>query len=206
MAGGRPLPTSVSRRGIAPVGFDVTTAVRELAVDACSRLSELQHIVCEQIVFRICQTRRAGPYGVQATMTPLRFRDGAETTVRRHRTWRINPLPSTPTGVPALYLLSLYVPRFLDLPREEKLAVLVHELWHASPQFDGDLRRYGGGTRFHGRGCDHYHAEMQQLARRWTAAAAPDSFSWLNDDFAALRLKHGRIFGNRVATPRLFRV
>jgi hypothetical protein len=210
MAGGRPFPTSANRRGILPAGFgntafDVTAAVRQLSLDLCTRLDELRHIDVARIVFRLCQTRRAGQYGVQATMTPLRFRNGVETTTRRGGAWRIHPLPVDAAGQPALYLLSLYVPRFLDLPREEKAAVVLHELWHASPQFDGDLRRFGRGNRFHGRGCDHFHAEMRLLAKRWAAVTPPDAFPWLSDDFAALRARHGRIFGGRFPTPRLVR-
>ena len=38
-----------------------------------------------------------------------------------------------------LYLLSFYLPRFLKLPWREKLATVIHELWHVNPQFNGDL-------------------------------------------------------------------
>lgn len=207
MARGRQLPTETSTnpRSIAPAGFDVTAAARQLSFDLSARLPELRHIEVERIVFRLCQTRRAGQYGVQATMTPLRFRNGAEVTTRRGSAWRIHPLPLDSAGRPALYLLSLYVPRFLDLPREEKAAVVLHELWHAGPLFDGDLRRFGSGNRFHGRSCEHFHSEMRQLARRWTAATPHDAFSWLNHDFASLRSQYGRIYGGRFPTPRLVR-
>src|SRR6187397_3235930 len=98
MAGSRPFPTSPNRRAIVPAGFDVTAAVRQLSLDLRGRLLELQHIDVERIVFRLCQTRRAGPFGVQATMTPLRFRQGAETTTRRGTAWRIHPLPLDTVG------------------------------------------------------------------------------------------------------------
>lgn len=191
----------------ARVELDVTAHTRRLCDDLCTRLPELRHVDMARVALRLCQTRRAGVYGVQATMTPLRFRDGAETTVRRGRTWRIAPCPTDAAGRPCLYLLSLYVPRFLDLPAAEKVAVVVHELWHASPAFDGDLRRFGPGRhRFHGVSCERYHADMRQLADRWRALGPPgELLDWLDGDFAALRSRFGRVVGRRLPTPRLVR-
>jgi len=185
--------------------LDVTGRVRRLCEDLCERLPELGHIRMDRVAVRLCQTRRAGPYGVQATMTPLRFRDGAETTVRRGRIWRIRPCPDDSEGRPCLYLLSLYVPRFLDLPAAEKLAVVVHELWHASPAFDGDLRRFGKGRhRFHGTSCERYHQDMRRLAQRWPSLNPPGELcDWLEHDFAAMRRRFGRVMGQRFPTPRL---
>lgn len=191
----------------AVVGLDVTARTRLLCEDLCARLAELRHIDVSRMAIRLCQTRRAGVYGVQATMTPLRFRDGAETAVRRGRTWRIGPCPTDATGRSCLYLLSLYVPRFLDLPAAEKVAVVVHELWHVSPSFDGDLRRFGPGRhRFHGGGCERYHAEMRRLASQWLTLDPPRELcDWLDGDFTALRSRFGRVVGHRLPTPRLIR-
>lgn len=199
MAGSR--PTSDARLPL----FDVTARVRLLCEDFAARLPELRHVEMARVSLRLCQTRRAGPYGVQATMTPLRFRDGAETTIRRGTTYRIHPVPVDSSGRPSLYLLSLYVPRFLDLPAEEKLAVVVHELWHAAEAFDGDLRRFGRGrTRFHGKGCEAYHADMRLLARRWLQLEPPrELYAWLAADFAGLRSCYRRVVGLRIPTPRL---
>jgi hypothetical protein len=189
------------------VGLDVTSIVHRLCTDVCSRLPELSHVEMSRVAVRLCQTRRASRYGVQATMTPLRFRDGAEIVVRRGGPWRIHPCPVDAAGRPHLYLLSLYVPRFLDLPAAEKLAVLVHELWHASPAFDGDLRRFGKGrTRFHGGGCERYHEDMRRLAGKLLlAGTGGDLYAWLDGDFAALRARFGRVTGVRLPTPRLIR-
>jgi hypothetical protein len=189
-------------------GFDYTAAVRTLCEALCRDLAELRHIEMSRMGVRICQTRRRGPYGVQATMTPLRFAGGATSTVRRGREWLIHPMPTDPAGRPYLYLFSLYVPRFVDLPAEEKLAVVVHELWHVAPQFDGDLRRFPGRYHAHGARCDRYHDEMRDLAARWPAtrpAGAPSPADFLVGDFDSLRRRYGTIYGTRISTPRLWR-
>ena len=219
---GSPLPKSSSKKPRR--GFDYTDAVRTLCEVLCRDLAELRHIEMLRVAVRTCQTRRRGPYGVQATMTPLRFEGGATTKIRRGREWLIHPLPADPSGRPYLYMLSLYVPRFVELPAEEKLAVIVHELWHVAPAFDGDLRRFPGRYHAHGARCDRYHDEMRDLAARWRRErlAAPDPsdrlarpdcldrtdrpvIDFLEGDFQTLRNRHGAVYGTRIPTPRLWR-
>jgi hypothetical protein len=201
---GSPVPASRSHKPRR--GFDYTAAVRTLCETLCRDLAELRHIDMPRMAVRTCQTRRRGPYGVQATMTPLRFEAGATTKIRRGREWVIHPLPSDPAGRPYLYMLSLYVPRFVELSAEEKLAVVVHELWHVSPAFDGDLRRFPGRYHAHGARCDRYHDEMRDLAARWrTDGGRPTVADFLEGDFQALRDRHGAVYGTRIPTPRLWR-
>lgn len=186
-------------------GLDLTAVTRRLCEELC-RIGELRHIDMARIAVRMCQTRRPGPFGVQATMTPLRFRGGAVTTKRRGADWVVHPVPRDVDGRDGLYLLSLYVPRFLDLAFNEKIAVLVHELWHVSPDFDGDLRRFPGRYHAHGARCDRYHDEMRNLAARWLQADPRTAWRrYLDGDFAALRMRFGRVLGLRLPTPRLWR-
>src|SRR4029453_13473942 len=102
---------------------------------------EARPIHLERVATGIRGARHRQPHGLYATLTPLRFADGATIDVRRGRRWRIEPIVDA-TGREYLYLLSFYLPRFLDLPLEGKLATIVHELWHIGPRFDGDLRRH----------------------------------------------------------------
>ena len=98
---------------------------------------------CDRVAIGICQTRNGAMHGVFATLTPLRFAGGRLDETVRGRRHRIQPLVDA-AGQEFLYLLNFYLPRFLNLPLEEKLSTIVHELWHIGPQFDGDLRRHDG--------------------------------------------------------------
>jgi hypothetical protein len=205
-----PKPAAMQTSATQPLALpdlDLTARMRQLCEHICATLDELKHIDMRRVALRVCQTRRRGPYGVQATMTPLRFRDGATSTMRRNRRWVIRPLPLDAEGKPCLYLFSLYAPRFLELPATEKLAVTIHELWHISPMFDGDLRRFPGRYHAHGSRCDKYHDEMRDMTRRWQAAQpATPLVDFLDGDFQGLRRRYGRIYGMRLPTPRLWRV
>lgn len=189
------------------VGLNLTDRVRRLCEHLTATHADFRHIEMARTAVRICQTRRGGPYGVQATMTPLRFAGGAAFTTRRGRTWAIDPLPRDSQGRDYLYLFSLYVPRFLDLSHAEKIAVVFHELWHISPRFDGDLRRFPGRYHAHGSSCEKFHSEMRRKAAQWLAARPdPELHDFLRGDLDALRARYGRVYGARIATPRLRRI
>lgn len=186
-----------------PAGFDFTFHVGRLCNDLCERLTQLSHIDMVRVAIRFCQVRKAVSHGVQATLTPLRFAGGSVSTVRGGRRYSIERIFS-PAGQEMLYLLSFYLPRFLNLPFAEKLATVIHELWHISPDFDGDLRRFSGRCYAHGRREEHYHAAMGQMAAQWLALSPPEEiYQFLHYDFRQLRERFGPVYGTRIATPKL---
>jgi hypothetical protein len=186
-------------------GFDITAALRAVCVDVTTRLPDLQHIDMTKVALRFCQTRRAGRFGVQASLTPLRFQGGSLDTVRRGRPWTIQRLYDS-AGREMLYLLSFYVPRFIDLPLDEKLATICHELWHIGPDFDGDLRRHEGRCYAHGSSEERFHAAMHDLAKRWLALNPPSHvYGFLQHSFGELVRLHGSIYGTKISTPKLIR-
>ena len=189
----------------ASAGFNFTWHMRRLCVDLTMRLPELAHIDVGRVALRFCQARKAVRHGVHATLTPLRFERGAAFVQRGGRTWTVERLYDA-NGREILYLLSFYLPRFLEPTFEEKLATVVHELWHISPNFDGDLRRHPGRCYAHSRSRTAYDDMMRQLVRRWLALGPPDSTSeFLRSSFRQLERQHGRVFGQRITTPKLVR-
>jgi predicted metallopeptidase len=187
-------------------GFDFTLHVRHLAEDMTSRLEELAHIDLAQVGIRFCQARKAVRHGLWASLTPLRFHSGALTTKRRGRTWTIQRVHDA-QGRELLYLLSFYLPRFMNLPPREKLATVVHELWHISPEFDGDLRRHPGRCYAHTHSQHAYDRQMHALAEKWLALEPPSHLhAFLDCNFAELQKRHGPVFGTKIPTPKLVRI
>lgn len=187
-------------------GLDFTAHARRLCEDLTARLDELSHIDMTRVALRICQVRRGGLHGVQATLTPLRFADGELETTRRGRRYTIDRLYGA-DGREMLYLLSFYVPRFFEHSLEEKLATVCHELWHIGERFDGDLRRHAGRCYAHGPSERDYHAAMIELARRWLSLdPPPELHAFLDGNFRQLVARYGRVYGTRIPTPRLIPV
>jgi predicted metallopeptidase len=178
--------------------------MRRLCVDMVRRVAELGHIDMSRVAVGFCQARTAAEQGIYATMTPLRFAGGHTQAVRRGRTWGIQRLYDA-SGREMLYILSFYLPRYLDLPLPEKLNTVAHELWHIGPSFDGDLRRFQGRCKFHSGSKKRYNAQSQGLVDAWLAGGPDESlYGFLQDNFQALSARHGRVFGTRLPAPKIF--
>ena len=143
-----------------------------LCDDMVARLDQLRHVDMSRVAVSFSQTRRAGSQGMFASLTPLRFAGGRMHTFRRKRRWGIQRLYD-PDGREMLYILTFYLPRFLDLPLREKLTTVLHELWHIGPKFDGDVRRLGGRCFAHGSSQKQYDAHVEALLDRWLSLGPP---------------------------------
>jgi predicted metallopeptidase len=188
------------------VGFDFTAHVRRLCADMISRLNALRHIDLDRVAFRFCQTRRSGQYGIQASLTPLRFAGGQLETQKRGRRFRVAKICDD-DGREMLYLLSFYLPRFLDRPFEDKLNTILHELWHINPEFNGDIRRHEGRCYAHTSSQKRYESVIKHLTSRWLALDPPDElFAFLRLSFRELTRAYGPVYGKRIYTPRFVAV
>jgi predicted metallopeptidase len=196
-------PQHFYRRHPPQAGFDFTLHARRLCEDMAARLDELRHIDMSRVAVGFSQTRRAGPQGMYAAVTPMRFAGGQTHIIRRKRRWAVQRL-FDPDGREMLYILNFYLPRFLDLPLREKLLTTAHELWHIGPQFDGDVRRLGGRCFAHGPSQRRYDAHVGRMLDRWLSLGPPaELYDFLRLSFRELAARHGRIYGRRVPAPKV---
>jgi hypothetical protein len=199
-------PKSIRRRDVAKPGFDFTLHVRRLCEDMATRLDPLRHIDMSRVAVSFSQTKRAGNLGIYASLTPLRFAEGQLHVTRRKRRWGIQRLYA-PDGREMLYILTFYLPRFLELPFREKLATTLHELWHIGPKFDGDVRRLGRRCYAHGSSKEAYDAHIETLVSQWLSLDPPAALTeFLRPTFRELVARHGRVFGRKIPPPKLIPV
>lgn len=183
--------------------LDFCAAMRDLCDDVCHRLPEdYGHIRMEQVAVAFAQARRRVPHGLQAKLTPMRFAGGGLIEQRAGRSWTIRRLYDRDQEV--LYILTFYLPRFLDHPLSEKLVTTLHELYHIGPRFDGDIRRFGGRYHVHSHSQREYDLLMEEHARQYLARN-PSRRLWgfLEKSFAELEQDHGRVYGVKVPIPKL---
>lgn len=193
-----PMPQSVRRPA-----FDFTAHMRLVCSDMILRLEELRHIDLARVAVSFAQARKRVTHGLFASLTPLRFAGGQETTVRRGRCYHVQKLYNS-SGREMFYVLTFYLPRFMDLDFREKLITIVHELWHISPQFDGDIRRHEGRCFAHTGSQKQYDAQMDLLAQRWLSLGPPEElWGFLAGGFDDLAGRHGRIVGVKIPRPKL---
>jgi predicted metallopeptidase len=185
--------------------FDFTAAISRLCDDIALRTPELAHVRMPQVAVSYAQARRRVLHGLQAKLTPLRFEQGSLVTYRGRSSWTVRRVFRG--DVEILYILTFYLPRFLDQTLDEKLITVFHELFHISPRFDGDIRRMDGRYHVHSHSQKEYDRDMARLARRYLAQC-PDDRLWgfLRHTFDELAAQHGGVVGVRIPTPKLVRL
>ncbi|MCA9035883.1 MAG: hypothetical protein KDA91_12185 [Planctomycetaceae bacterium] len=185
--------------------FDFCAAMERLCIDICSRHAEFLHVRMSEVVVTFAQTRSSVDWGMQAKLTPLRFEGGRRTERRNGRVWTIHPIRHN--GKEALYVLTFYLPRFLNLSFDEKIITVFHELYHISPLFDGDIRRFKGACYMHSGSQKAYDKQMAVFAKEYLASRPDRSlYTFLNHDFINLQKSFGAVVGLRIQTPRLVEV
>jgi hypothetical protein len=183
-------------------GFDFTRAMRLLCEDVAARLPQFAHLRIDEIAVTFAQTRRRVPHGLQAKLTPLRFENGSLVTRRGGRAWTVERLYEGDHEM--LYILTFYLPRFLDHSFREKLITVFHELYHISPGFDGDIRRMDGRYHVHTHSQQEYDREMDRLAEQYLRRSPPlELYEFLKFNFRGLCARYGTVVGKRLATPKL---
>lgn len=182
--------------------FDFTAAMRALCEDVSARLPVFRHICWDHVAISFAQTRSRVSHGLQAKLTPMRFENGSLLVRRSGRTWTLERLFEDEREM--LYILTFYLPRFLDHTFREKMITIFHELYHIGPKFDGDIRRMDGRYHVHSHSQREYDREMGRLVDQYLRLSPPQElFQFLACDFRTLCQRHGSVFGKRVATPKL---
>ena len=185
--------------------LDFCGRMRRVCEDVAARCEGLRHVHMPAVLLSFTPSRNRSLYGLQARVTPLRFRGGRLT--RRQGSVEYQVQRFHVDGVEMLYVVTFCLPRFLDQPFEEKLVTVFHELYHISPTFDGDLRRHPGRYAVHSHSKDRYDAQMAELVEEYLADHPdPGVFDFLRHGYQRLWDRHGGISGVVVPRPKLLPV
>jgi hypothetical protein len=185
--------------------LNLTAELERLIRDITARTPELQHIAPEKLLVCV-SSGRPGRGGSLAKIHPLRFPGGETcvTTRRGRRSVRCTMPSIMHQGEEMLYVIYFLVPRFLELPFREKLITIFHELYHISPDCDGDIRRFPGRNYAHGSSTKSYNAHMGELVDAYLERLPERSaLAFLEGDLAALRARHRAIVARRLPAPRI---
>jgi predicted metallopeptidase len=186
--------------------LNVTGEIENLIRLITSVVPELNHIDPSRVLVCVASTRGGGVHGTYAKIHPLRFTGGERSMVvrrgRKNITWSMPGV--TYRGVDMLYIIYFLVPRFLNLSLREKLITIFHELYHISPDFNGDIRRFPGKNYAHGSSRKRYNAFMAKLVDGFLGGMEDDSpVKFLHGDMETMRACHGTIVGRRFPAPRV---
>lgn len=175
----------------------LTAVISEIVRSSAS----LAHIDVERLLVCIGSNKSRRRGGLYGKLIPLRFKNGSEFQKYRGRLYTIPRI--THNGTFCLYIIYFYMPRFFDLPWEEKLRVIFHELYHISPRFDGDIRRMGAVKTAHGHSKKHFDSLYDAELRAYIDSVqnSPQSET-LGMDSSRLYRRYRRVTGIRMKNPR----
>jgi hypothetical protein len=140
---------------------DFTQAVFALIAWVSKSVKEYRHIDASKVVIVAGEARRAS----RGTVKPLCFTDGrrVDSLGRRKPQVRVH-------GQRMLYCITLRPLFFRRSTPRERVATVLHELFHISPAFDGTLDH----KRRHAEAGDGFESEFAPIERRCWRALPPE--------------------------------
>jgi len=186
--------------------LNLTLSLERLVADIVGKVEEFRHIDPLRVLLCVSSTRSGGVHGVYAKIHPLRFAGGARSMeVKRGRRSALLTMPTViHRQIEMLYVIYFLVPRFFNLPKHEKLITVFHELYHVSPLFDGDIRRFPGRNFAHGSSRKRYNALMGALVENYLAMpGCAEVTDFLDGDLATLRSRYQAIVGRKYPVPKI---
>lgn len=182
--------------------FHFSHHIGKLCADISKRMPDFAHIDMNQVLVTFVRCRNNRLWGLQAKLVPLRFQGGDRTQKRRGYCYQVQRFYVEEVEV--RYVLSFYLPRFLNQSFDEKMITIFHELYHIDPQFTGDIRRFGKDRTVHDRSQRDYDIKMAQYAREYLARKPdPILVDFLRVPFAELRRRFGEVVGVHIPSPKL---
>jgi len=188
-----------------PNELDLTAHLTRLCEDIALRSPDFAHLDTKRCLFTLTPSRNRSKYGLQARVTAMRCRGGS--LERKHRGVPYRVQRYYVDGQEMLYLVTFCVPRFLNQSLDAKLVTIFHELFHISPEFNGDIRRLGGRYSAHSASKDHYDEAMARLATHYMARSPdPKLLEFLRFTDAEMVREFGAYSGVCLPQPKLVRV
>jgi len=186
--------------------LNLTSEIERLIADITSRHEAFSHIDPSRLLVCINSSRNSSEHGLFAKIHPLRFSAGETTlTVKRGRhTLRCTMPEIAHRGQEILYVIYFMIPRFMDRTLRDKLVTVFHELYHISPGFDGDIRRFPGRNFAHGGSTKRYNKLMERFVDEYLLFPGSSALTaFMECGMAELRGRHRAIVGRKMPMPRI---
>ena len=191
-------------QGLGTLGgkLNFSTRMRALATDVVARTPEFGHVRLDSVVFSISHANVDALHGQFGKIIPMRFEGGSDVKVVKQRWYRMPKVLDGDREI--LYAIYFCMPKYMNLPFEDKLLTLFHEMYHISPAFNGDIRRFPGRNYAHGDSTEAFNATVRGLVNAWLASDPDiDSYAFLTPNADEFFAGYDEIVYQRVRMPKL---
>lgn len=187
------------------ITLNLTAEIERLIADISVKHEVFSHIDPSRLMVCI-NSSRSSRCGLFAKIHPLRFAGGESVRVikRGRHTYRCTMPEITCKGRELFYVIYFAMPRFFERPFRDKLITVFHELYHISPSFDGDIRRFAGRNYAHGGSTKKYNLLMEGYVDEYLQSpSAKELTTFLQYGMGDLRAQYGVIVGKKMAMPKV---
>ena len=181
--------------------INLTDQLTEIIEIIIQKTAIFKHVDAGRVLICATSNRKNSRGGTYGKLVPLKFRDGESIQKYNGRYYTIPRILNN--GIPQLYIIYFYMPKFFDLNPYEKLRVIFHELYHINEEFNGDIRRMGEVKKAHGFSSKRFNSLFEDALNRFHEyiTAAPDA-EFLKMDTAYLKKEYNKIYCRRLKLPK----
>ena len=182
--------------------INVTEVLTHLIYEIIKHTHIFHKININKIIVCIASNRNSGRGGgIFGKLVPLKFENGSDVKKFKGRYYSMPEIIHDDEKI--LYLIYFYMPRFFDLDPIEKLNVIFHELYHISPEFNGDIRRLAKHKAAHGHSKKHFDSHYNDELESFFQYIKETSYmNFLALDSNKLYDTFGEITGRRMKVPK----
>ncbi|MEZ7891504.1 MAG: putative metallopeptidase [Candidatus Wallbacteria bacterium] len=185
--------------------FDFNHEYKLIIDDMIKSCVEFGHIDPKKIAVSYTPSKTNSKYGLQAKIYPLRFEGGAREKIINNYKFTIETLSHKNEEI--YYIIAFCIPRFLNLDAQGKLETIAHELFHISPRFNGDIRRFSLGARAaHGASKDIFDRHIGNIAKNYLYSSMRSILpKFLYYDYKKLKQNFKEIKFTKLKIPKILR-
>lgn len=185
--------------------FNITDALTLIINEMIIHTEEFKLFDINRILVCCGTNKSTSKGGIYGKLVPLKFENGND--IIKHKGYFYSIPRLTVNNIEIMYIIYLYIPKFLDLPAREKVDVMFHELYHINPGFNGDIRRMGKFKKAHGHSRKSFDENYKKYAETFYEQIVGTSFlKFLEMDTAALKKEFRRISYRRMKVPKPVRI
>jgi predicted metallopeptidase len=145
--------------------INLTDVLTLIIHDMIKSTEEFKPFDINKILVCCASNRKDSKGAIYGKLQPLKFKDGSEIIKHNKKYYTIPKIVLN--NIEILYIIYLYLPKFLNLSIEDKINVMFHELYHISPEFNGDIRRMGKFKAAHGHSKKSFEANYIKYASNY---------------------------------------
>ena len=181
--------------------INITNLLTQLIEIIILQTRIFNHIDIKRILICVSFNRSNNHGGIFGKLVPLKFKHGSDILKHNNRYYAMPRIIYN--GTPLLYIIYFYIPKFLDLPPFDKLSVIFHELYHISPEFNGDIRRLAKVKASHGSSAKRFNSLFEDELKMFYKYISKTSYmNFLHMDTNYVWMNFNSVYCRRMKLPK----